>query len=87
MPTAQTARAKIAAALGAQAARTAHKMIKTRDRTCAERPHNLDAVASRLCGAPPETLIAVGAELLPIETGAPSRWFGFGGEVAALNAR
>jgi hypothetical protein len=62
-------------------------MIKIRARTYAARPRDLDAIAPRLSAAAPETLIEVGAALLRAEAGAPRRWFGFGGEVAATNAR
>ena len=81
------ARAELAAAFKAQANRTALQMIKYRARAYARRPRELDAVAPGLSGAAPETLIAAGAELLCFESGAPRRWFGFGAEAPALNAR
>jgi hypothetical protein len=81
------ARAELAAALKAQARRTAHQMIKYRARAYARRPRDLDAIAPGLAAAAPETLIAAGADLLRLEAGAPRRWFGFGAEVGALNAR
>jgi hypothetical protein len=37
--------------------------------------------------AAPDALIAAGANLLRHEADAPRRWFGFGAEVGALNAR
>ncbi len=82
-----SASAELAAALAAQAQRTACQMIKRRARAYAHRPGELDAIAPDLSTAAPEALIAVGANLLDGEAGAPRRWFGFGGEVPALNAR
>jgi hypothetical protein len=81
------ARADLAAAFRSQANFTTLHAIKRRARTISERPLDLDAIATGLSGAGPETLIAVGADLLRQETYAARRWFGFGGEVAALNAR
>jgi hypothetical protein len=71
----------------AQARRTTLQMIKYRARTYARRPRDLDAIAPGLSGAAPETLIAASADLLRLEAGAPRRWFGFGAETPALNAR
>ncbi|MGO9673113.1 MAG: hypothetical protein ACLPSF_02910 [Methylocella sp.] len=81
------ARAELAAALKAQASRTALQMIKYRARAYAKRPRDLDALAPGLSAAAPETLIAAGAHLLRAEAAAPRRWFGFGAEPPALNAR
>lgn len=82
-----TARAELAAALRAQARRAAHQMVKDRARAYARRPRDLDAFAPGLAAAAPETLIAAGAHLLRLEASAPRRWFGFGAEAPALNAR
>ena len=82
-----SARADLAAALAAQARRTARQMIKHRARAYATRPRDLEALAPGLSAAEPAALIAAGADLLRQEAGAPRRWFGFGAEVAALNAR
>ena len=62
-------------------------MIKRRARAYARRPLDLDTDCVRPSGASPEALIAAGAALLRAEATAPPRWFGFGGEVGALNAR
>ncbi|MEJ0095732.1 MAG: hypothetical protein WDN46_20690 [Methylocella sp.] len=70
-----------------QAARTARSLIKCRARTYAGRPIDLDAIVPGLSSAPPEILISVGADLLQVERHAPRRWFGFGGETPAINAR
>lgn len=86
MPT-LSARADLAAALAAQARRTARQMIKFRARAYAARPCDLDALTPGLSAAAPAALIAAGADLLRQEAGAPRRWFGFGAEAPALNAR
>ncbi len=86
-PELSSAQQELAAALQSQASQTAHYLVKRRARTYAGRLIDLDAVAPGLSGAPPETLIAVGADLLRIEAHAPRRWFGFGSEAPALNAR
>lgn len=79
--------AGLAAAFRAEARRTALLMIKRRARTYARRPSDLDVLAPGLSAAAPDALIAFGADLLRREAAAPARWFGFGGEVPALNAR
>lgn len=81
------AQTQLSAAFQSQADRTGRYLIKRRARTYAERPIDLDAIATGLSGAAPKMLIAVGADLLRIETHTPRRWFGFGSETAALNAR
>ncbi len=65
----------------------ARQMIKRRARAYARRPRELDTVAPGLSAAAPDTLIAAGADLLRFEAAAPRRWFGFGAEAPALNAR
>jgi hypothetical protein len=81
------ARADLVAVFRSKANLTTLHAIKRRARRFTERPLDLDAIAPGLSGAGPETLIAVGADLLRLETYAARRWFGFGSEVAALNAR
>ncbi len=78
---------QLAALIQAQAARTACYMVKCRARAYAQQPIGLDAVTPGLSGATPEVLIAVGADLLRMEAEAPRRWFGFGGDAPAFNAR
>ncbi len=73
--------------LAAQARRTAAHMLKSRARAYARRPMTLDVLYPGLAAAPPEALIAVAEHLLELERKNPRRWFGFGGEVSALNAK
>ncbi|MDQ6702130.1 MAG: hypothetical protein M3Z96_02975 [Pseudomonadota bacterium] len=86
MPNRTTARANVAAALRAQATRTAVDLIKDRARVYAKRPMMLENVFPGLSAAAPETIIAVAKNLITVERNAPRRWFGFGGEVPILNA-
>lgn len=74
-------------ALAAQARRTAAHMVKCRARDYAQRPMALEILYPGLVAARPATLIAVAEHLLEIERKNPRRWFGFGGEVKALNAK
>jgi hypothetical protein len=78
---------EVAAALAAQARRTAAHMVKCRARDYARRPMALEILYPGLAAATPETLIAVAEHLLDVERKNPRRWFGFGGEVKALNAK
>jgi hypothetical protein len=73
--------------LAAQARRTAAHMVKCRARDYARRPMTLEILYPGLAAARPDTLIAVAEHLLDIERKNPRRWFGFGGEVKALNAK
>ncbi|VFU10239.1 hypothetical protein [Methylocella tundrae] len=82
-----SAQTQLSATFQSQADRTTRYLVKCRAQAYAERPVDLDAIATGLSGAAPETLIAVGADLLRIEARTPKRWFGFGSETAALNAR
>ena len=84
---AAAARARLIAALAAAARRCARETIKRRARAYAAEPADLEAIAPGLSAAAPEELIAAGAALLRREAAAPARWFGFGGEAPALNAR
>ena len=77
----------LAEALAAQARRTAVHMVKCRARDYARRPMALETIYPGLAAARPATLIAVAEHLLEIERKNPRRWFGFGGEVKALNAK
>jgi hypothetical protein len=74
-------------ALRAQARRSAAHQLKIRARAYAKRPMALEALYPGLAAAQPKTLIAIAEHLLESERQAPSRWFGFGGEVKALNAK
>ncbi|MEJ0051389.1 MAG: hypothetical protein WDN02_09330 [Methylovirgula sp.] len=74
-------------ALHAQARRTAAYMLKRRARDYARRPMQLEILYPGLAAAAPDTLIAVAAHLLKNERKNPRRWFGFGGEIGALNAK
>jgi hypothetical protein len=76
-----------AEALRAQARRTAAHMVKGRARDYARRPMQLEILYPGLAVADPKTLIAVATHLLGKEREEPRRWFGFGGEVSALNAK
>jgi hypothetical protein len=64
-------------AVRAQAARTARRVIKERARAYALRPRDLDAIS-------PASLVRAITQV-----GDPEwrRWFGFGGEIPALNLR
>ncbi len=74
-------------AIAAQARRTAAYMVKCRARDYARRPIRLETLYPGLAAAKPEALIAIAEHLLEIERQNPRRWFGFGGEVKALNAK
>jgi len=74
-------------ALDAQARRTAAHMVKCRARDYARRPMALENLYPGLAAARPETLVAVAEHLLEVERKNPRRWFGFGGEIKALNAK
>ncbi len=76
-----------AEALRAQARRTAAYLVKRRARDYARRPMQLEILYPGLAAAAPATLIAVATHLLENERKNPRRWFGFGGEVSALNAK
>ncbi len=74
-------------ALHAQARRTAAYMLKRRARDYARQPMQLEILYPGLAVATPDVLIAVAAHLLKNERKNPRRWFGFGGEIGALNAK
>lgn len=76
-----------AEALRAQARRTAAYLVKARAREYARRPMLMEILSTGLAVAEPAVLIAVAEHLLGRERQNPRRWFGFGGEVCALNAR
>lgn len=71
----------------AAAAHRAARLVKDRARSFARRPLTLDAVFPGLANADAETMIAVGRYLLEGERKSPRRWFGFGGEIPAINAK
>lgn len=62
-------------------------LVKHRARALARDPAALDSILPGLSGARPEAMIAVARHMLEIERAVPQRWFGFGGEVRALNAK
>jgi hypothetical protein len=62
-------------------------LVKHRARALAHDPSRLDGIRPGLSGALPETMIAIARSLLDGERNAAQRWFGFGGEVRALNAK
>lgn len=74
-------------AVRAQARRTAAYMVKNRARDYARRPMQLEILYPGLAVAEAKTLIAVATHLLSIARTNPQRWFGFGGEISALNAK
>jgi hypothetical protein len=76
-----------AEAFAAQARRTATHRVKCRARDYARPPMALEVLYPGLAAAKPETLIAVAQHLLETERKNPRRWFSFGGEVKALNAK
>jgi hypothetical protein len=73
--------------LRAQAPGSAVSVLKQRARVFAKRPMALENLYPGLAAAAPDTMIAIAQHLLDRERGAPRRWFGFGGEVGALNAK
>jgi hypothetical protein len=73
------------AAFRAQAKRTVHSYIKDRAREYALRPRDLDAIAGGLSRLSPKNLI-ISLWPWPVQP-MPMRYFGFGGEVQALNLR
>jgi hypothetical protein len=81
--------AEIAAieALQSQARRSAAHLVKRRARAFAKHPMSLETLYPGLAVAEPATLIAVAGHLLDRARNTPQRWFGFGGEVTALNAK
>ncbi len=70
-----------------RARRSAIAILKQRARFFAKRPMALENLYPGLAAAAPETVIAVAEHLLDRERHAPQRWFGFGGEIGALNAK
>jgi hypothetical protein len=76
-----------AEALRAQARRTAAYLVKARARDYARRPMLMEILYPGLAAADPAALIAVAEHLLRRERQNPRRWFGFGGEISALNAK
>lgn len=71
----------------ARARRSAISILKQRARAFAKRPMALESLYPGLAAAEPETVIAIAQHLLEKERRAPQRWFGFGGEIGALNAK
>jgi hypothetical protein len=79
-----TAREAAYAALRTQAQRTARREIKDRARAYALRPRELDAIVSNLSAHQPKQMVQV---LESIRFPSNWRWFGFGGEIPAINMR
>lgn len=63
------------------------RLVKDRARAFLRRPSSLDLVFPGLSVATADTMIAVARRLLETERQTLRRWFGFGGEIPALNAR
>jgi hypothetical protein len=78
---------QLAATFRSQADRTARYLIKCRARAYAKRPIDLEALCVGLSSAASETLMSIGAHLLQNERKGLRRWFGFGAEAPAINAR
>jgi hypothetical protein len=74
-------------AFRSQANRNVAFLTKLRARAYAGSPDRLDSVSPALSEASPDYMIAVAAALLSQERIRSKRWFGFGAEVQALNAR
>jgi hypothetical protein len=74
-------------AIRRQAHRSAIHMLKCRARDFARRPFELENLYPGLAAATPDAMIAVAEHLLAHARRDPQRWFGFGGEVTALNAK
>lgn len=62
-------------------------LVKRRARALARNPATLDTILPGLSGTGPDTMIEIARRLLDRERQKPQRWFGFGGEVRALNAK
>lgn len=74
-------------AIRAQAHRSSMHCLKQRARIFAVEPMALESLYPGLAAAAPQSMIAIAEHLLERERHAPSRRFGFGGEVTALNAK
>jgi hypothetical protein len=62
-------------------------LVKQRARALAKDSAALEAVMPGLAGASAEVMIASARQILDKERQNPRRWFGFGGEIRALNAK
>lgn len=74
-------------ALRSQARRSAAFQLKRHARYFSKHPMSFEALYPGLSTASPATMIAIAEHLLEMECDAPQRWFGFGGEMRALNAK
>lgn len=74
-------------AFQSQANRAVAALTKQRARAYARSPEHLDMIRPALSRASPDDMITVAIHLLRREKDTPRRWFGFGAEVPALNAR
>jgi hypothetical protein len=87
----QTAHDRVMAAIAlemqAKARCSVASIIKARARQLMRQPMQLDVIAPKLATASPVELIAIGLKILSGEMQNPRRFFGFGGEIPALNAK
>jgi hypothetical protein len=74
---------RVHAALEAETRATARAVIKMRARAYVLRPGDLDALCKGFCGLWPGSLV----DVLKHMKAHPQRYFGFGGEVLAINLR
>lgn len=79
--------AAVLAAIRRQARQSAIHKLKCRARDFARRPFELEALYPGLAVATPETMMAIAEHLLEKAARDPQRWFGFGGEIEAINAK
>lgn len=75
------------AEMALRARRSAFAAVKRRARAYMAEPMLLESLARDLAYASPECLIATGLSALANERNMRSRYFGFGGETRAVNAR
>jgi hypothetical protein len=78
---------EIDAALRTHARSLAAQLIKRRARAYFRRPTALETLTPGLSCAAPDQMIAIATHLLTQERAVQKRWFAFGGEAPALNAR
>ena len=82
-----SAEAAALAAIRTGARRSAIHRLKCRARDFARHPFELENLYPGLAAAAPEAIIAIAEHLLAAAARDPQRWFGFGGEVPAINAK
>lgn len=79
--------ARACKAIEAEARATGRAVIKMRARAYALRPRDLDAIADGLFNLCPRDLVAALRQINAVGVMRGRRWFGFGGEVQAINLR